>query len=100
MDRSDGQCGRVGIGNPPGGRKKAAQSLEELLEYWFDNSMFSKWTKPPKEFNLDETVMTKDIAVYKALGTQQLASFACYLGPDYEEIYEPVDITPYTALIG
>ena len=43
-----------------------------------------------------KTAITKDIAAYKALGTQQLASFACYLGPDYEELYEPVDITAFT----
>lgn len=67
----------------------------KVLEYWFDNSMLSKWKKPPKEFKLDESVMKQDIQFYKSLGTQQLASFACYLGPDYEALYGPVDITPF-----
>lgn len=68
----------------------------KVLEYWYDNSMFSKWTKPPKEFKLDEAAMIRDITAYKALGAQQIASFACYLGPDYEALYEPVDIRAYT----
>lgn len=68
----------------------------KILEYWYDNSMFSNWTKPPKEFFPDKAAMQQDIASYKARGAEQIASFACYLGPDYEELYEPVDIRPFT----
>lgn len=68
----------------------------KVLEYWFDNSMFSKWTKPPKAFTLNQSAMEQDIAHYKRWGAKQITSFACFLGPDYEELYGPVDITPFT----
>lgn len=71
----------------------------KVLEYWYDNSMFSKWTKPPKEFFLDKAAMEKDIAFYKARGAQQIASFACYLGPDYEALYGEPDITPFAKAV-
>lgn len=72
----------------------------KILEYWYDNSMYSGWKKPPKEFFLDRVAMDRDIAGYKKNGAQQIASFACFLGPDYEELYTPVDITPFVAAIG
>lgn len=67
----------------------------KVLEYWLDNSLFSKWTKPPKPFALDKQAMERDIAHYKKWGAQQIASFACYLGPDYEELHGGVDIAPF-----
>ena len=67
----------------------------KILEYWYDNSMYSGWKKPPKEFFLDRAAMEQDITGYKLSGAQQIASFACFLGPDYEELYAPVDITPF-----
>ena len=71
----------------------------KVLEYWFDNSMFSGWTKPPKFFALDRQAMEQDVAHYKNWGVKQLASFACYLGQDYEALYDPVDITPFTEAV-
>lgn len=67
----------------------------KVLEYWYDNSMFSNWTKPPKEFHLDEKVMISDIIDYKKRGFENIASFACYLGYDYEALFEPVNIIPF-----
>ena len=66
----------------------------KVLEYWYDNSLFSKWKKPPQEFHLDEAGMRKDIEQYKALGFRDVATFGCFLGPDYDELYPPVDVTP------
>ena len=71
----------------------------KILEYWYDNSMFSKWTKPPKAFSVNTVIMEKDIAFYKAQGAQQLATFACYLGQDYEELYGKPDITPFAKAV-
>ena len=72
----------------------------KILEYWYDNSMYSGWKKPPKEFFLNREALEQDIAGYKKSGAQQIASFACFLGPDYEALYAPVDITPFVAAIG
>lgn len=71
----------------------------KILEYWYDNSMYSGWKKPPKEFFLDRAAMEQDIANYKKSGARQIASFACFLGPDYEELYAPVDITPFAETV-
>jgi len=70
----------------------------KVLEYWYDNSLFSGWTRPPRKWILDEAAMERDIAHYRAWGAQQIASFACYLGPDYEALYGPVDLRPFARL--
>lgn len=71
----------------------------KVLEYWFDNSMFSEWKKPPKAFALDEARMNEDIADYRKKGFCNIASFACYLGYDYEDRFAPVDIEPFAKAI-
>lgn len=67
----------------------------KVLEYWYDNSFFSRWMKPPKRFVLDEPAMRKDIKKYLEKGFEVIATFGCYLGADYEELYgdEP-DVKP------
>lgn len=79
----------------PGLKAVFGETDLKVLEYWFDNSLFSKWTKPPKAFALDVAAMERDIAHYKAWGAQQIASFACYLGEDYEALHGDIDITPF-----
>ena len=66
----------------------------KVLEYWYDNSLFSGWKKPPKEFHLDEVRMNREIEEYKCLGFCDIATFGCFLGPDYDELFAPVDVTP------
>ena len=67
----------------------------EVLEYWYDNSLFSRWKKPPVEFHLDRERMRRDIVQYRADGFDRISTFACYLGSDYEELYGEVDIVPF-----
>lgn len=69
----------------------------KVLEYWYDNSMYSKWTKPPLKFTLDEARMAEDISEYKRLGFADVATFACFLGEDYTELYGDFDILPFVA---
>jgi len=71
-----------------GGEKK-------LLEYWFDNSMFSNWQKPPRPFKLNREGMKADLKEYKKDGFDYVSTFACFLGEDYETLYGEVDITPF-----
>lgn len=68
----------------------------KVLEYWIDNSMYSNYTKPPKILNVNPEQVKKDIAFYKALGIEDITTFACYLGQDYEELYGEPDIKCYT----
>ena len=70
----------------------------KVLEYWYDNSMYSLWKKPPKEFVLKETEMLQDIKSYRKIGFKSAATFACFLGEDYEKLYGEVDIRPFAEL--
>ena len=68
----------------------------KVLEYWYDNSLYSKWTKPPKYFELDCEAMERDIAEYRALGFDSISSFACFLGKEYEELHgNEADAAPF-----
>jgi hypothetical protein len=67
----------------------------KVLEYWYDNSMYSGWEKPPKKFTLDEAAMDADIAYYRELGFENISSFACFLGEDYEQLYGEIDISAF-----
>ncbi|MDD3243907.1 MAG: DUF4838 domain-containing protein [Eubacteriales bacterium] len=67
----------------------------QVLEYWMDNSLYSKWTKPPRPFALEEEMMRRDVAYYRALGFDSVTSFGCYLGADYEALYGEPPIQAY-----
>ena len=69
---------------------------KKVLEYWYDNSLFSHWKKPPVKFVLNEEAMWTDIDEYRRMGFDHLSTFACFLGEDYEELYGGVDITPFS----
>lgn len=65
----------------------------KILEYWYDNSMFSNWKKPPKKFTPDNERIAKEIDFYRSLGVGNVTSFACYLGADYEALYGSPDFS-------
>lgn len=65
----------------------------KILEYWYDNSMFSNWKKPPKKFTPDNERIAKEIDFYRSLGVGNVTSFACYLGADYEALYGAPDFS-------
>lgn len=66
-----------------------------VLDYWMDNSMFSKWKRPPQPFRLDADVMARDIGYYKALGFTDITCFGCFLGPDFDALYGECDLKEY-----
>lgn len=72
------------------GRKGA-----KVLEYWLDNSLFSRWKKPPAAFFLDVPVLREDMKFYENLGFEDVTVFACYLGEDYEALHGAPDIAAY-----
>lgn len=73
----------------------------KVLEYWYDNSMYSGWKKPPKLFTLNRENMERDVRFYKEQGAASIASFACYLGEDYEALYgdESIDFAPFAKVM-
>ena len=71
----------------------------KVLEYWYDNSLFSGWKKPPKKFVLNCAGMRADIEEYHSMGFSTVSTFACFLGQDYEELYGEVDVKPFAECI-
>lgn len=67
----------------------------KILEYWYDNSMFSGWKKPPKYLSVDNAMVIDDVAFYRELGFENIGSFACYLGADYEELFGDPDLNSF-----
>jgi len=67
----------------------------KVLEYWYDNSLFSKWKKPPKPFAANNSLIRGDIDYYTAKGFEHISSFACFLGDDYEELHGDFDVSEF-----
>lgn len=55
----------------------------QVLEYWLDVSLFSKWKKPAVELPWHNDVFLKDIDVYAKRGIRNITSFAVYMDADY-----------------
>jgi hypothetical protein len=71
----------------------------KVLEYWYDNSMFSGWVKPPKKFLPDASAIARDMTLYREKGFEYISSFACFLGEDYEKLYGEADISHFADII-
>ena len=70
-----------------------------VLEYWVDNSRFSNWTRPPKRMTFRGDIMRRDAEFYLAAGFCDMTSFACFLGPDYIELYGEPPIGEYAGIL-
>ena len=82
--------------------EKARQALEanllafpghsfHVLEYWLDESMFSRWKKQalvPLPFEREQC--TRDIRGYRDLGARDFTTFATWLNAGYIRTYGPV----------
>lgn len=72
----------------------------KVLEYWMDNSLFSSWKRPPKEFHLTAPTCAADVAQYRKLGFDSITSFGCFLGEDYRDLYGDADLSEYDRILG
>ena len=64
-----------------------------VLEYWYDNSYFSGYKKPPKKLKVNNATIKEDLKFYLDLGFEQISSFACFLGEDYVELHKEPDLS-------
>ena len=71
----------------------------KVLEYWYDNSLFSGWKKPPKQFRLDEKELFENVNEYHSLGFDYISTFACFLGEDYEALFGEVDVSHFARAV-
>lgn len=65
-----------------------------VLEYWIDNSLFSSWKKPPQKLECDYNEIFSDVKEYLDIGYEDISTFGCFLGEDYESLYGEPDISP------
>ncbi len=62
----------------------------QVLEYWLDVSMFSRWTRPSKKLPWNPNVFQMDIAAYAARGIGHITSFATWIDDRYvRDVGEP-----------
>ena len=71
----------------------------KVLDYWVDNSLFSGWKLPPKEFRLNAATMRADVEEYRKLGFDSITSFGCFLGENYAELYGDAELDEYYAIL-
>ncbi len=96
----------------PAGGRNAAQAAHlpalldffgrtdaKALDYWVDNSLFSKWKLPPQKFALNESVCRADVSRYAALGFEAVTSFGCFLGENYSALWGDAAIEPYFRIL-
>ena len=67
----------------------------KVLEYWVDNSLFSKWKKPPVKCVLDKEGMKRDLKFYRAAGFKDMTSFGLYLGAEHTDLHGEFSIKEY-----
>ena len=68
----------------------------QVLEYWLDVSLFSKWKRPAVELPWRKDVLEADLAAYAARGVRRVTSFAVYVDAEYRRRYgEPTFIQEY-----
>lgn len=67
-----------------------------VLEYWYDNSYFYRRANDTmvKFFPLNDTIPS-DIQYYRDFGFENVASFACCLGEEYEKLYGKADLSAF-----
>lgn len=66
-----------------------------VLEYWYDNSLFSHYTMPPQPLYPNADNVKADLRFYNELGFDDIASFACYLGDEYVSLYGEPDLSSF-----
>ena len=71
----------------------------KALDYWVDNSLFSGWKLPPKEFGLNAPVCRADVEGYEALGFETVTSFGCFLGENYRELWGDAPVEEYFRIL-
>ncbi len=66
-----------------------------VIDYWYDNSFFSRWTRPPQPFKAEDKIILDDAKFYAEQGFEHLTSYAFYLGREYEALYGEPDLDSY-----
>lgn len=60
----------------------------QVLEYWLDVSLQSKWKKPAVKVDWHPGVFKKDIEAYTSAGIRNITTFAVYIDGEYKKKYK------------
>ncbi|MBP7936727.1 MAG: DUF4838 domain-containing protein [Phycisphaerae bacterium] len=55
----------------------------QVLEYWLDVSLFSKWKRPAVRLPWSREVFAADVAAYRKRGIRHVTTFAVWIDADY-----------------
>ncbi|MBO7721726.1 MAG: DUF4838 domain-containing protein [Kiritimatiellae bacterium] len=76
--------------------EKFGSAGSRVLEYWFDNSLYSHWTSPVKLFRQAKDVVAADVEYYRLLGFEEISSFAVTLGDrNYVPLWGEPDLSAF-----
>ena len=67
----------------------------EVLEYWLDASMFSRWLRPAVRLPFAREVVDADLRFYASLGFRRFSTFGVYLDEEYVRMYGEPPIREY-----
>ncbi len=59
----------------------------QVLEYWLDVSLFSRWKKPAKKLPWHADICKSDVKTYFDRGIRNFTTFAVYVNEDYRKQY-------------
>ena len=59
----------------------------QVLEYWLDVSLFSRWKKPYKKLPWRPDVCRADLETYASRGIRNFTTFAVFVNSEYEKMY-------------
>lgn len=68
------------------------------LEYWLDNSMFSRWQHPAVKLPYRPELVRRDIAFYEAAGFEKITTFAGFLDAEYVERFGTPPVADYAGI--
>jgi len=71
----------------------------EVLEYWMDASLFSRWKRPPVRLPFDRAVVERDAAFYRSLGIRSVSSFGVFLDGEYVRLHGNPPVAEYGAVL-
>lgn len=63
----------------------------QVLEYWLDVSLFSKWKRPAVKLPWRRDVFAADVETYRKRGIRHITSFAVWVDADYEARFGELD---------
>ncbi len=66
-----------------------------VVEYWFDNALYSQFKKPPVKIPFNASVMNEDAKMYTSYGIQNIKSFGSYIDDEYYALYGNPPIREY-----